>query len=50
MLCSNNCEVRESVALKRLSSPARAFAILMAAAVYATSVFFVPAQKLWKTK
>jgi cellulose synthase/poly-beta-1,6-N-acetylglucosamine synthase-like glycosyltransferase len=42
--------IRESVALKRLSSPARAFVILMVAAVYATSVFFVPAQELWKVK
>ncbi len=34
--------------LKRLSSPARAFVNLMAAAALAVSVFFVPPHKLWK--
>ena len=34
--------------LKRLSSPARAFVNLMAAAALAVSVFFVPPHRLWK--
>lgn len=34
--------------LKRISSPARAFVNLMAAAALAVSVFFVPPHKLWK--
>jgi poly-beta-1,6-N-acetyl-D-glucosamine synthase len=35
--------------LKRLSSPARTFCMLMAASLWAVSVFFVPASELWKT-
>lgn len=38
----------ERLLLKRLSSPVRTFFTLMAAAMYAVSVFFVPARKLWK--
>ena len=34
--------------LKRISSPARAFVNLMAAAALAVSVFFVAPQRLWK--
>lgn len=34
--------------LKRISSPARAFVNLMAAAALAVSVFFVPPHRLWK--
>jgi cellulose synthase/poly-beta-1,6-N-acetylglucosamine synthase-like glycosyltransferase len=34
--------------LKRLSSPAGTFVMLMAAAVCAVSIFFVPADRLWK--
>jgi cellulose synthase/poly-beta-1,6-N-acetylglucosamine synthase-like glycosyltransferase len=35
--------------LKRLSSPARAFVLLVAAALFALAIFFVPPRKLWKT-
>lgn len=35
--------------LKRLSSPARAFCMLMAAALFSASVFFRPPESLWKT-
>jgi poly-beta-1,6-N-acetyl-D-glucosamine synthase len=38
----------EGVAVKRLTSPARAFVLLIAAAVFALAVFFVPPQRLWK--
>jgi hypothetical protein len=34
--------------LKRLSSPARTFTAMMAAAVCGLAVFFVPPQRLWK--
>lgn len=34
--------------LKRLSSPARTFLVMMAAALQGLSVFFVPARSLWK--
>lgn len=34
--------------LRRLSSPARTFLLMNAAALAACSVFFLPAQKLWK--
>lgn len=34
--------------LKRLSSPARTFLVMMAAALRGLSVFFVPARSLWK--
>jgi biofilm PGA synthesis N-glycosyltransferase PgaC len=34
--------------LKRLSSPARTFLVMMAAAVVALQVWFVPARRLWK--
>lgn len=36
-------------ALKRLSSPARTFVVLMAAAFCAISILFVPSRRLWKT-
>ena len=35
--------------LKRLTSPARTFIVMNAASLAAAAVFFVPAQKLWKT-
>jgi cellulose synthase/poly-beta-1,6-N-acetylglucosamine synthase-like glycosyltransferase len=35
--------------VKRLSSPARTFCMLMIASVFAASVLFVPAAALWKT-
>lgn len=35
--------------LKRLTSPLRTFTALMAAALCATSVFFVPGARLWRT-
>jgi biofilm PGA synthesis N-glycosyltransferase PgaC len=34
--------------LKRVTSPARTFVVMMAAAVCAVAVFFVPPQSLWK--
>ncbi|HVW84182.1 MAG TPA: hypothetical protein VHB50_05860, partial [Bryobacteraceae bacterium] len=34
--------------LKRISSPARTFVVLMAAATAALAIFFVPAGKLWR--
>jgi len=34
--------------LKRLSSPANTFVVMMAAAVCAASILFLPAEKLWK--
>jgi len=34
--------------LKRITSPARTFLVMNAAALVAPAVFFVPAQKLWK--
>ena len=34
--------------LKRLSSPARTFVVMMLAAICAVQVFFVPPRKLWK--
>lgn len=34
---------------KRLSAPARAFVLLVAAALFAVAVFFVPPRRLWKT-
>jgi cellulose synthase/poly-beta-1,6-N-acetylglucosamine synthase-like glycosyltransferase len=33
--------------LKRVTSPARTFVVLMAAALCATSIFFMPASRLW---
>jgi biofilm PGA synthesis N-glycosyltransferase PgaC len=40
--------IPEAAAVKRLTSPARAFVVMMAAAVCALAVFFVPPQRLWK--
>ncbi len=40
--------VPERTALKRLTGVIRAFLVLVAAALCATAVFFLPAQKLWK--
>ena len=40
--------VPQGVLLKRLTSPARAFVVLVAAAFFALKIFFVPPQKLWK--
>ena len=39
----------ERTLLKRISSPARTFCILMLASLRAVAVFFVPASDLWKT-
>jgi biofilm PGA synthesis N-glycosyltransferase PgaC len=41
--------IPEESTLKRLTSPAKTFCMLMVAAVQAASVFFVPAADLWKT-
>jgi biofilm PGA synthesis N-glycosyltransferase PgaC len=41
--------VPEHSGLKRISSPARTFCMLMLASLWAVSVFFVPAADLWKT-
>ena len=41
--------IPDSLPLKRISGPARAFLLLMAASLRAVSVFFVPAGDLWKT-
>jgi hypothetical protein len=35
-------------ALKRATSPVRAFVVLLAAALFAVSIFFVPPERLWK--
>ncbi|MFL6415560.1 MAG: glycosyltransferase family 2 protein [Bryobacteraceae bacterium] len=40
--------VPESSAVKRITGVIRAFLVLVAAALCATAVFFLPAQKLWK--
>ncbi len=40
--------IPERALLKRISSPARTFVILMLAAVCALSIFFVPPRSLWK--
>jgi biofilm PGA synthesis N-glycosyltransferase PgaC len=39
----------DSFPLKRLSSPARTFVVLMAAALCAIAIVFVPTRSLWKT-
>jgi cellulose synthase/poly-beta-1,6-N-acetylglucosamine synthase-like glycosyltransferase len=39
--------VPESAAIKRISSPARTFVVLMIAAICALSIFFVPPRSLW---
>jgi cellulose synthase/poly-beta-1,6-N-acetylglucosamine synthase-like glycosyltransferase len=41
--------IPDRIPLKRLTSPARAFVMLMAASLWAASVFFMPARRLWKT-
>ncbi len=40
--------IPQSSVLKRLTSPARTFVVMMAAVVCGLSVFFVPARSLWK--
>jgi len=40
----------ESSVAKRLTSPARTFVVLMAAALCAVAILFVPPQKLWKMR
>jgi hypothetical protein len=42
--------VPESSPLKRATSPARTFVVLMAASLCAAAVLFVPARKLWKSR
>jgi cellulose synthase/poly-beta-1,6-N-acetylglucosamine synthase-like glycosyltransferase len=39
----------EKMPLKRLSSPARTFVILVTSALFAVSIFFVPTSRLWRT-
>jgi cellulose synthase/poly-beta-1,6-N-acetylglucosamine synthase-like glycosyltransferase len=41
--------IRNSSPLKRISSPARAFCMLMMASLFSVSVLFRPAESLWKT-
>ena len=41
--------IPERSIVKRISSPARAFVMLMVASLWAVSVFFVPAKRLWQT-
>jgi len=41
--------VPESSFVKRLSSPARTFVVLMAASLFAVSIFFLPGQSFWKS-
>jgi cellulose synthase/poly-beta-1,6-N-acetylglucosamine synthase-like glycosyltransferase len=38
----------EGTMAKRLTSPARTFVVLMAATIWALSIFFVPSGRLWK--
>jgi hypothetical protein len=40
--------IREGHFLKRLSAVIRAFTVLVAAALFAVSIFFLPAKTLWK--
>ena len=40
--------VPERAILKRISSPARTFCMLMAASVWAASVLFMPSSRMWK--
>jgi hypothetical protein len=40
--------VPDGSSLKRISSPARTFCMLMVASLWAVSVFFVPSSQLWK--
>jgi poly-beta-1,6-N-acetyl-D-glucosamine synthase len=42
--------VPESSRLKRATSPARTFVVLMAASLCAAAIVFVPPQKLWRTR
>jgi cellulose synthase/poly-beta-1,6-N-acetylglucosamine synthase-like glycosyltransferase len=46
-LAAADSVIPERTALKRISSPARTFCMLMAASLRAVSVFFVPASQLW---
>ena len=39
----------DSLPVKRLSSPARTFVVLVAAALCAIAIFFVPTRSLWKS-
>lgn len=41
--------IGERSGLKRITAPIRAFVVLMAAALSAVRIFFVPAGRLWKT-
>ncbi len=49
LLAAVDLLVPDSWPLKRLTSPARAFVVMIAAALFAIVVFFVPPRKLWKT-
>lgn len=48
LLAAADRVVPQSVLLKKVSSPARTFLVMMAAALCAVSIFFVPPQRLWK--
>ena len=48
LIGSMNCWVPQRNPLKRLSSPANAFLLLMLAALSAVKILFVPARGLWK--
>lgn len=47
-LCLADLAIPEGWMLKRISSPARTFVVLMAAAACAVSIFFVSPRTLWK--
>src|SRR5664279_1323719 len=40
--------IPETSALKRATAPVRAFVVLLAAALFAVSIFFVEPERLWK--
>jgi cellulose synthase/poly-beta-1,6-N-acetylglucosamine synthase-like glycosyltransferase len=48
LLAAIDLSVPDRVGLKRVTSPVRTFVVLMAAAAFAVSVFFVPEGRLWK--
>jgi glycosyltransferase involved in cell wall biosynthesis len=48
LLAALDSRIPRSWPIKRISSLARTFVVLMAAALCAVAIFFVPARKLWK--
>ncbi len=44
-----DASVPDGLPIKRITSPCRTFVTLMAAAACAVSIFFIPADRLWKT-